>query len=74
MTTAFAGPYARVPDDPDHSFDEERFIILGLSMRARELVVSHCIRGDGGEAIRIISARRATRRESAQYWRYVNAQ
>ena len=61
-------------DDPDHSFGEERFIILGLSMRAREFVVSHCIRGDGGEAIRIISARRATRRESAQYWRYVNAQ
>ena len=45
-----------------------------MSMRARELVVSHCLRGSGGEAIRIISARKATKRESAQYWRYVNAQ
>ena len=72
--TVFDDPYARVIDDPDHSLEEERFIILGMSMRARELVVSHCLRGSGGEMIRIISARRATKRESAQYWRYVNAQ
>ena len=72
--TVFDDPYARVIDDPDRSLEEERFIILGMSMRARELVVSHCLRGSGGEAIRIISARKATKRESAQYWRYVNAQ
>ena len=45
-----------------------------MSMRARELVVSHCLRGVGGKVIRVISARRATKRESAQYWRYVDAQ
>ena len=72
--TVFDDPYARVIDDPDHSLDEERFIILGMSMRARELVVSHCLRGVGGKVIRVISARRATKRESAQYWRYVDAQ
>ena len=43
--TVFDDPYARVIDDPDHSLDEERFIILGISLRARELVVSHCLRG-----------------------------
>ena len=73
-STVFDDPYARVIDDPDRSLDEERFIILGMSMRARELVVSHCLRGIGGEVIRVISARRATKRESAQYWRYVDAQ
>lgn len=73
-TTVFDDPYARVIEDPDHSLHEERFIILGMSMHARELVVSHCLRGMGGDTIRIISARRATRRESAQYWRYVDAQ
>jgi uncharacterized DUF497 family protein len=71
--TVFGDPNARVIGDPDHSVDEERFVILGMSTRARELVVSHCLRGGRGEVIRIISARRATRRESAQYWRYVNA-
>ena len=71
--TVFDDPYARVIEDPDHSLHEERFIILGMSMRARELVVSHCLRGAGGSTIRIISARRATRRESAQYWRYADA-
>ena len=45
--TVFDDPYARVIDDPDHSLEEERFIILGMSMRARELVVSHCLRGSG---------------------------
>lgn len=71
-TTVFDDPYARVIEDPDHSIDEERFIILGMSMQARELVVSHCLR-ENGEVIRIISARRATKRESTQYWRYVDA-
>lgn len=33
--TVFDDPYARVIDDPDHSLEEERFIILGMSMRAR---------------------------------------
>ena len=54
--------------DPDHSADEDRFILLGLSFALRELVVCHCYRA-GGSVIRIISARRATRREAAAYRR-----
>ena len=72
-TSVFDDPYARVIDDPDHSWNEERFIILGMSIKARELVVSHCIRGVTDDAIRIISARKATRNEAKQYWRYVHA-
>jgi uncharacterized DUF497 family protein len=60
--TVFDDPYARIIDDPDHSVVEERFIILGMSMRARELVVSHCMRGLNGKVVRIISARRATKK------------
>ena len=71
--SVFDDPYARVIDDPDHSWEEERFIILGMSIWARELVVSHCHRGEDGDVIRIISARRATRNEAEQYWRYVHA-
>lgn len=53
-------------DDPDHSQEEDRFIILGLSLRLRVLVVSHCLRK--GDVIRIISARKATRHEAKHYW------
>ena len=67
-STVFEDAWARVIDDPDHSQEEQRFIILGLSLRARILVVFHCLRQEGN-AIRIISARRATRREAEQYWR-----
>lgn len=71
--TVFGDPCARIIADPDHSVDEERFVILGLSNRARELVVCHCLRGKGGAVIRIISARKATKAEARQYWRYVDA-
>ena len=71
--TVFGDPYARVIADPDHSLEEERLVILGMSMRARELVVCHCRRGPGGSAVRIISARKATKFEARQYWRFVNA-
>jgi hypothetical protein len=54
--------------DPDHSADEDRFILLGLSFALGELVVCHCYRAGEG-VIRIISARRATRREAAAYRR-----
>ncbi len=53
-------------DDPEHSEDEDRFLLLGLSSRLRELVVSHCYREAGG-VIRIISARKAIPRERQQY-------
>jgi uncharacterized DUF497 family protein len=67
-STVFGDPYARVIDDPDHSDDEERFIILGASTRANVLIVCHCYRS-GGDTIRIISARNATKTESKAYWR-----
>ena len=54
--------------DPDHSEDEDRFILLGLSTVLRILVVCHCYREDD-ERIRIISARKATKKESAAYAR-----
>jgi uncharacterized DUF497 family protein len=52
--------------DDDHSSDEARFLMLGMSAQARLLLVCHCKRAAGG-VIHIISARRATRRESAHY-------
>jgi len=54
--------------DGDHSSDEERFLMLGMSTEARLLLVCHCER-DAGDTIRIISARNATKRESAFYGR-----
>lgn len=53
-------------DDPDHSGDEERFLMLGLSSRLRVLVVSYCYRAEGS-VLRIISARKATRTEYEVY-------
>jgi uncharacterized DUF497 family protein len=52
--------------DQLHSAQEERFLLLGLSSRLREIVVAHCYRESGG-TIRIISARKATRTERQQY-------
>lgn len=53
--------------DPDHSSDEDRFLMLGLSIKLRVLVVCHCLRA-GDSVIRIISARKATRDEIKNYW------
>ena len=53
--------------DPDHSEDEDRFIMLGFSFKLRMLVVCYCVRT--GNAIRIISARKATRHEAENYRR-----
>ncbi len=52
--------------DPDHSQDEDRFLMLGLSYQIRVLVVSYCILEDGSE-IRIISSRKATKKEQKVY-------
>jgi uncharacterized protein len=52
--------------DEGHSSDEERFLILGMSSGAKLLIVCHCERNQGA-AIRIISARKATKRERAFY-------
>jgi uncharacterized DUF497 family protein len=54
--------------DPDHSEDEDRFILLGMSFRVRVLVVCHCFR-TADSIIRIISARKADKQEARGYWR-----
>ena len=64
--TVFYDDRALVIDDPEHSHDEERFIILGMSARARLLIVCHCYRASD-TVIRIISARQATKAESKYY-------
>jgi uncharacterized DUF497 family protein len=64
--TVFDDDFARLIPDPDHSEDEERFILLGVSCALKILTVVHCYR-DSDETIRIISARRATTNEQRQY-------
>lgn len=64
--TAFLDDNARVIPDPEHSEDEERFVLLGLSISLRLLVICHCYRRSG-EVIRIISAPKADRNEIEQY-------
>lgn len=68
--TVFDDVEALVIDDPEHSQDEERFIILGFSIAANLLVVCHCYRAND-TVIRIISARKATKREAEQYKRFL---
>lgn len=65
---AFSDPYARVSPDIKHSDVEERFFLIGMDLDARVLTVCHCERD--GEIIRIISARKSTKTEAQQYWRY----
>ena len=52
--------------DPDHSDDEDRFLLLGMSFALRVLVICHCYRVDDS-VIRIISARKADKREQSAY-------
>lgn len=66
--TAFYDAAALLIDDPEHSDDEERFILLGMSQNARLLIVCHCLR-ESETVIRIISARKATKTESSYYGR-----
>ncbi|HQU42013.1 MAG TPA: BrnT family toxin [Pirellulales bacterium] len=62
--TVFADPLAVIFDDEEHSDDEPREIIVGHSAQQRLLLISFTERG---EAVRIISARRATKRERKDY-------
>ena len=64
--TAFSDEDAILVPDPEHSALEARFLLIGLSVALRVLVVVHCERDVNG-AIRLISARRATRSERGQY-------
>ncbi len=66
--TVFYDEEALLIEDPEHSSEEERFIILGLSKKANLLVVCHCYRASE-TVIRIISARKATKTEEKQYRR-----
>ncbi len=66
--TVFYDECALVIDDPEHSAEEERFIILGFSIKANLLVVCHCYRATD-TVIRIISARKATKNEAKYYER-----
>ena len=65
--TAFYDEYAVVFFDPDHSDDEDRFILLGISFKLRVIVVCHCFR-ESQKLIRIISARKADKAEESDYW------
>jgi hypothetical protein len=62
--TVFGDPQAITFSDPDHSEDEDRFLTFGHSIQGNLLIVSHT---DRGERTRIISARRATRKERKLY-------
>jgi uncharacterized DUF497 family protein len=64
--SVFFDERARLIDDPEHSEDEERFVLMGLSSSLRLLLVCHCYRSKAN-VIRIISARKATARESKSY-------
>ena len=64
--STFYDPHARLFHDPEHSEEEDRFILLGLSSAATQLVVIHCYR-ESDSMIRIISARRATKKEVRFY-------
>ena len=62
--TVFGDPLSDTFDDPDHSIDERRFLIIGTSDRGRMLVVAHT---DDGVVVRIISARELTSGERKSY-------
>ena len=64
--TVFFDEGALVASDPDHSVEEDRFLIIGFSVQLRVLLVCFCERREG-DVIRIISARKATSKEQAQY-------
>ena len=64
--TVFFDEHAKLIGDPDHSENEDRFILLGLSSGLRVLIVCHCYRSEGN-VIRIISARKATTNETKAY-------
>ena len=65
--SVFYDQYALQLEDPDEAAAEERFLMLGLSGALRMLTVAHCVRASG-DAVRIISARKAVKAEQKQYW------
>jgi hypothetical protein len=69
-SSVFADENGRLKHDPDHSQEEDRFLLLGFSAKLRLLIVCHAYREDD-EVIRIISARKATPNERKQYGSYI---
>ena len=67
-STVFFDDRAILFDDPEHSIDEDRFLLLGMSETAKVCIVCHCYR-ESDTVIRIISARQATRKEEQRYVR-----
>lgn len=65
--TAFYDEQSVIFFDPDHSDDEDRFILLGVSVKLRVLIVCHCFR-ESETIVRIISARKADKAEEINYW------
>jgi len=66
--TVFYDPNAKIIHDPDHSIDEDRFIIIGFSKLMKLLIVCHCYK-ENEETIRIFSSRKATKKEKREYGR-----
>ena len=64
--TVFLDDHALLIGDPDHSEDEDWFVLLGVSSRLRLVVVCHCYR-ETDSVIRLISARKADREERQVY-------
>ena len=69
--SVFSDQFARLIPDPHHSDEEDRFILLGTSIHSNLLVVCHCERSDN--CIRIISARKAVKKEREIYEGYRHA-
>ena len=64
--TVFCDEFAILFDDPDHSEEEERFLIIGTTNKEKICIVSHCYR-EKDSIVRIISARKATKTERKIY-------
>ena len=69
--SVFTDPNARMIFDTEHSKEEERFLLLGISAALRLLVVCHCFK-EGDNVIRLISARKATKQEQKQYGSFLS--
>ena len=65
--TVFYDEHAIQYFDPDHSGNEDRFLLLGMSFKLRAIVLCHCYRKEE-TIIRIISARKANKEEKKEYW------
>jgi uncharacterized DUF497 family protein len=67
-SSVFLDERALLFDDPEHSEEEDRFLLLGMSEDANLCIVCHCYR-ESDTVIRLISARKATKKESERYVR-----